>query len=356
MVFSVGDVREVGRVEYGCKSLESVEEVFERLYAPTRVMARDHAEVHRPGKEDAYRFGSPNSGRLEDLEEEQETELEKDISVELLLEGDEEPVTYEVNQINDHEKRYMANAPSAVKLVSETGDSFVLHEAKEYQDAADAFHFGEGEDIQRFGAGAEKGYISIQEFFQGIQGVYGALESQEGFSPLLPEIGVVEETGGYDSRTEHQMYFMRDFDELMRARKNFPNIPELAELAASLDLLGISRADADPDELLHSDEGFIYESDLEKMQLVAGTPVGDDPTRPGMERMRDIFRRVHSAKDGSSLEIDGSRATSQDIINAIDSEYPEIDQNAMEIRRRFRKGIQDWDPEDLPEPFVDLRN
>lgn len=356
MTFSVGDVRDIGRVEYGGESLESVEEVFERLYAPTRVMARDYAEVHRPGREDAYRFGSPNSGRLEELEEEQETELEKDISVELLLKGDETPVTYEVQQINNHEKRYMANAPSAVRLVSETGDSFVLHEAKEYEDAAEAFHFGEGEDIQRFGAGADEGYISIQEFFQGMKGVYGALDSQEGFSPLLPEIGVVEETGGYDDRTEHQMYFMRDFDELVIARENFPKIPELAELAASLDLLGISRADADPDELLHSGEGFIYESDLEKMQLVAGTPVGDDPTRPGMKRMNYIFRRVHSAKDGSSLEIDGSRARSEDIIEAIESEYPEINQNALDIRRRFRKGLEDWNPEDLSEPFVDLRN
>lgn len=356
MDFSIGDVREIGRIEYDGEYLDSVEEIFERLYAPTREMAREHSEVYKRGREDSYRFSSKNSGRLKELEEQQCEELEKDISVEILLGQADEPVVYDIEQINHHEKRYMANAPSAVKLVSETGDSFVLHEAKDYEDTAEAFHFGEGEDVQRFSADGAGGYIPVQEFFEGMKETYEMLRDREGFSPLLPEVGLVEETAGYDGKTEHQMYFMRDFDDMVIEQSSFPDIDNMAAFAASLDLLGIERADADPEELLYSSDGFVYESDLEKMLLVEDMPVGENPARPGMKRMQNIFSRVHSGIDGSSLMIDGRRPTSDDILAAIESEYPEMDQDAIDIRRRFRDGISDWDSSHMPEPFVDLRN
>lgn len=355
MEFSVGDIQEFSSIVYDDEPLDSVEQIFERLYAPTRQMARKYPEIHKRGMEDSYRKGFFGGGELQELEDKQEKELEKDVEILLKIADIEEPITYSVHQINDNEKRYASNAPCSVLLEDENGDRFVLHEAKEYLDPGEAFHFG-GKNVDRFQETDNgSGYVSIHEFFEGLKSIYGVLEAADGLSPLAPSMGIVEDKEGYDPKTGRQTYYLRNFDQQATHRTDFPEVDNLAELAATLDLLGIRRADTNPDEILYSDEGFLYEADLEKLMMVEETS-GDETMQPGLSRIHSIFDKVHLHPEGGRLKLDGTPYYTDEIKAAIESEYPTPDVNPMELRENFRNSITDWIPENLPEPFIDLRN
>lgn len=349
MDLSPGDIEAISEINYDGEQVQEIQEIFRRLYSPTREIAREYPQIHEVNQEDLYRTGNLGAGRIDDLEELQQEELEKNITVEVSLEGPGSDVVYEVTQINENNKRYTANAPCSVLLESDRADDFVLHEAKSYRESQDAYHHDAGK-VEDFLQTGTHGHISIQEFFEGIKGVYSTLESTQGLTPLVPEVGIVQDLGedGYDELAEQQTYYVRSFDEQLATTENLPAVEELAELAVTRDVLGVARDDAEYQEILRSREGFAYEADLEKLSLVSQLPTEQDSRNPGLLFVKSIFDRK------CDFEMDGCRPWPSEVKDAIEDEYKPEDFDVEEIRAEFRESISEWNPDDLTGPFIDL--